>query len=109
MSTGQQSSKKDRSGETATELLLPVNLDISEAAGLKKALMLAVDADRDLTLDASDVERMSAACAQILIAADREVEERGRRVRFSAASAVMKTAMTELGLGQLMEKWSPAT
>ena len=70
--------------------------------------MLAVDADRDLNLDATDVERMSAACAQVLVAADREVEERGHRIRFSGTSTVMRNAMTELGLSQFMEKWSPA-
>ena len=108
MSGGHQSNKKSKPSESAAELLLPVTMDISEAAGLKKALMLAVDSDRDLNLDASDVERMSAACAQVLIAADREVEERGYRIRISGASAVMQSAMAELGLGQLMEKWSPA-
>ncbi|WP_127763089.1 STAS domain-containing protein [Hwanghaeella grinnelliae] len=107
MSVAQKSNKKSKSSEAAAELLLPVTMDISEAVGLKKALMLAVDSDRDLNLDASDVERMSAACAQVLIAADRDVEERGHRVRMTGASTVMQSAMTELGLGQLMEKWSP--
>ncbi len=83
---------------------LPQMLDITQARPLRDNL-LALLGQQSITLDASSIDRMSTPCAQILLAAGRSAAGRGVPFRILNASAVFRSALTDLGLQPEFSKW----
>ena len=75
---------------------LPPALDITQAHRLRDNI-LALLGQQSISLDASDVERMSTPCAQVLLAAGRSAAAGGVPYRILNASAVFRSALADLG------------
>lgn len=86
-----------------SELAMPIQMDISEAPGLKTALQIEAASGCNVLLDASEVERLSAACAQVLIAFSREVAAQGRAARVVNASPAFLAGIETMGLSNMIE------
>ena len=84
--------------------LAPV-LDLGASAPFKDALIEAMEHGKKVTLDASDVQRMSTACVQVFVAAGKTLEEAGlERALYKPTEAVVD-AFNELGLFPELMKW----
>ena len=76
---------------------LPASLDLAAADELYRSLTLGLD-DGDITLDGAAVERVGTPCLQVLAAACATAQHRQRSFRLLHASAVLQSAIADLGL-----------
>lgn len=80
-------------------LILPPISDLTYAAELKGHLQAAVAAGEGLEIDASEVQRISTPCVQVLVAGARAFAEAGGPgLRFARASAAFSDTVTGLAL-----------
>ncbi len=98
--------KKDEAGGTTPVLSLPDVLDTSAADDLYALLSDSLTSENGIEIDASDVERPSSPCAQLLIAAGQHQEQRGNLLRIKKMSDEFRGTMVLLGLNEQLEKWS---
>ncbi len=75
---------------------LPPQLDIRHAAELKALLCAAAELEQPVVLDASGVERIDTAGAQLLAAAMQQ------RLATTRPNEVVRAALTTLGLDSLL-------
>lgn len=87
-------------------LLLPGTLDIAAAEALHTSIKTALDGDGDLLVDAGDVDKLSSACAQIILAAALQLEADGRKLTIIKHSEVFSENFVLLGLENKFEQWS---
>lgn len=85
-------------GAADAGLVLPGELRMSEAPGLKERLLAALAADVPLRLDAEAVSATDASGLQLLLAAVRSAHARGREVQWRAVSAVLTRDARQIGI-----------
>lgn len=92
----------------AQPLPLPAVLDMRAAPWLYDHMMAALQSGGDIRLDASQVERLSTPCMQILLSAATTLDQvlTGHRIRVTDASEAFWEAFNDLGYGSLIERWS---
>jgi chemotaxis protein CheX len=83
---------------------LPQVLDLTQAQNLRDS-MTALLGDGALVLDASDVERMSTPCAQVLLATGRAADLAGSPFQIINTSDVFRSALADLGLQAEFKNW----
>lgn len=79
-------------------LPLPASLDITLADRLHHSLLERIATERPLSVDGSEVERVSTPCVQLLVAAAASARAHGLPFRISGASQVLTEAVRDLGL-----------
>lgn len=89
------------SGVTAPEIG-----DLAAAGPFRDALLGAIAAPGPVRVDAAAVRRFGSACAQVLIAADRQLKEENRRLVIHEPSGAFADALRDLGLDADLERWS---
>ncbi|WP_042443084.1 STAS domain-containing protein [Azospirillum sp. B510] len=87
---------------------LPSDLDLPMAQPLLDSLRAALKASADVTVQADAVERVSAACVQVLVVAARDSAERGTAFAVAAPSEILSEACEDLGLAAWLKQWSRA-
>jgi anti-anti-sigma regulatory factor len=85
--------------------LTPV-LGMREARPLKEALEEVLAKGLPVVLVAQLVERVSTACAQLLVAFAVAMEQAGLPLRLSRPSQAFLATFSELGLDPILKKWS---
>jgi chemotaxis protein CheX len=93
--------------ETATLTLPPIS-DAGAAPGLKESLAPLVLKGTPIRLVAGEVERITTACMQVLIAADRALAPRHAGLMMNDVSAPMRLAFDEMGLAAELDRWVAA-
>lgn len=86
--------------EASNPVQLASTLDLLAAGPLCEQLRERLNSDASFELDASEVERVSTACLQLLVAASLAARTRGGAVRFSKPSPALSQALADLGLDQ---------
>jgi anti-anti-sigma regulatory factor len=84
---------------------LPQVLDLTQAQNLRDS-MTTLLADGALVLDASEVERMSTPCAQVLLATGRAADLAGSSFQIINVSDVFRSALADLGLQAEFKNWT---
>ncbi|WP_216839599.1 STAS domain-containing protein [Falsiroseomonas tokyonensis] len=87
----------DPDSPEASGLVLPASLDLTQAEPLCQALRERLQ-DPAIWLDGGAVERISTPCLQLLAAAHASAQARGIPFRLRGASAVLASAIADLGL-----------
>ncbi len=87
-----------------TYTMLPQVLDMIQATPLR-TLLAELVVGTPLVLDASEVERMSTPCAQVLLATGRAATSAGLPFRIRNASGAFQTAIADLGLQADFTNW----
>lgn len=82
----------------------PDILDLAAARDLLERLRAGLTAGV-CRIDASEVQRLSTPCAQVLFAAGVESERLGRPLRISNPSEAFETAINDLGLKDQFANW----
>lgn len=85
---------------------LPADLDLPMAQTLLDASRHALSTPRAIRVDAEAVERMSTACAQILVAASRSAVERGVEFAIIHPSDALVAFCADIGLADWLRRWS---
>lgn len=81
-------------------LHLPPVLDLMASASLCEQLRAGLLTGEPLTLDGSEVERVSTACLQVLTAAALSARSHGLAFKLRAPSTTLVDALADLGLDQ---------
>jgi anti-anti-sigma regulatory factor len=96
--------KTGKASAKARAVKLDADLRIGGAAGAFEALRAAAaKPEKNVALDASEVEKVDAAGLQALIAGRQALEQAGKNVLWSGASAQLSAAATLLGLHESLE------
>jgi anti-anti-sigma regulatory factor len=90
----------------APRLSLTPVLGMREARPLKEALLEAPAKGLPVILVAQRVERLSTACAQLLVAFAAAMEQAVLPLRLSRPSQAFVASFSELGLDPILKKWS---
>ncbi len=85
---------------------LPAVLDMKASRQLKTALKSFLDSPRRLVVDGGDVERMSTACIQVLVAFFAAAQRQSMPAMLAQPSRVFSKAIEDLGLSGIMEQWN---
>jgi chemotaxis protein CheX len=83
---------------TIAILKLPAILDLTQAQALRSDLIAALVGGNEVAIDASDVQRVSSPCLQVLAAAAKG----GAALRFDAMSDVFAGAVSCLALNGVL-------
>nr|WP_321986568.1 STAS domain-containing protein [uncultured Lichenicoccus sp.] len=81
---------------------LPGSLELARADALHAELLARVAGEHDLVVDGSDVERVSSACLQVLVAACAGACARGRGFVLQSMSETLAAAVRDLELGDAL-------
>jgi len=84
---------------------LPREMDLLAAEALKEGLLNMLNLGGDLILDASEVERVSTPCIEVLIAAESAFDASARGFKMPEPSTSLSEAFMALGLADRIEKW----
>ncbi len=84
---------------------LPRELDLLAAENLKEKLVDFLHQDGDLTLNATEVERISTPCIEVLFSAGRAFDEADRKFQILNPSQYFNDALTVLGLDDHFQCW----
>lgn len=82
-----------------SRLTLPESLKIGEIEAVKKQLSKALEKDRPVCLNASDVLALDYSGLQLLLCFQRELTARGHTLSWKDASKPLKDAISYLGAG----------
>ncbi len=88
-----------------TELSLGTMLDAGSAAEFHQALKSALDTKNSLVLEASDVDRISTAGLQLILAASVECAGNNRRFELKNPSNKLRDGLNDLGLAEQVDSW----
>jgi anti-anti-sigma regulatory factor len=91
--------------EGGVSLTMTPVLDMVVAEPLLGALRSAVGQGGNVEVDASQVERLSTACVQIIVAASRALSASGRNFSVSKYSDAFVAAFGDLGLYPSLMEW----
>ena len=80
-------------------IALAASLDVTAADPLQEQILARLAADAPVVLCGRDVQRISTACLQILVAARQRAQALGVGFAVTAPSAVLRQAVLDLGLG----------
>jgi anti-anti-sigma regulatory factor len=87
-------------------LKLPAVLDLLAAEGLREALKETVVLGGRLELDASQVERMSTPCIQVMLAGARAMADGGVAFSLDQPSDAFMNGFYDLGLAAELAEWT---
>ncbi|MCK0069689.1 MULTISPECIES: STAS domain-containing protein [Kordiimonas] len=90
---------------SAREVKLPRELDLLAAESLKETLLAELDEGEGLLLDASDVERVSTPCIEVLVSAQKTCVATSQSFQISNSSQVLVDAFSALGLDEQFKGW----
>ncbi len=79
-------------------IALAASLDVTAADRLQAQILARLSADAPVVLCGRDVQRVSTACLQVLVAARRRALAQGVGFALAAPSAVLRQAVLDLGL-----------
>lgn len=82
--------------KNATTMKLAAVLDLNEATSLHRAFLEA--RGKNVSIDASDVERAGVQCVQVLVAAARAWETDARTFTFTAVSEAFQKTLSLIGV-----------
>lgn len=85
---------------------LPTDLDLPMAQPLVDSLRLAFSQPRAVRVDASEVERVSSASVQVLLAASIQASEHGTAFVIARPSESFTEMCATLGLADWLKQWS---
>ncbi len=91
--------------DSAILKLLPI-LDMAAADEFLESLKSCISQNKNLTLDSSNVERVSTPCIQVLLAAAFKVEKAGGQFSILNVTPVFERGMKELGVSDYLNNWS---
>ncbi|WP_420549810.1 STAS domain-containing protein [Curvivirga sp.] len=94
--------------ETECDISLPTILDLGQTENLIDNLAQAIDKNLDVRIHAGQVERLTTAPCQALLAAARSVESGKASFEISNYSEAFKSGLEDLGLWSVFSKWSKA-
>lgn len=89
-----------------TVLSLGVMLDAGSATELHQALEKVLGKDDGLILDGGDVERISTASLQLILAASRYCDEHNNVFTLQNPSDTLCQGLTDLGMGDELKRWT---
>jgi len=89
------------------EILLPELCDAASAPALKETLARLLNSPGvGCTLAGTAVQRISTACVQLMLAADRALARRnGQGLRLRNSSEPLQAAFADLGLSDVVSRW----
>lgn len=85
---------------------LPGDLDLAMAAPLADAMRHAAGLGKPVLVAADQVERLSSAPVQVLLAAVKQIEAQGGKLTIVKPSEVFVETCDDLGLSGWLKKWS---
>ena len=88
--------------DSATQFVLPANLNLRAAQQLKQDLLLLLEETGPVSVDAQAVNRLSTAAVQVLTAFVLELEQRRRQVEFARPSETFRNGFDTLGLSHII-------
>lgn len=97
------SSQVQKEGKTIS---LPSVLNLGVAESLREQFVEQSIQETSIVIDASEVETITTPCIQVLLAADRAMEEAGGSLTLKLSSPAFQAAFQDLGLNVIFEKWS---
>lgn len=101
--TGFPSVKESRkSRRDSVVVKLPGEVGIEEAAGLRETLMKNLNDVRNVTLDASEIQRIHAAALQLFCMFCKDRRAAGREISWREPSLALRGAATLLGATTLL-------
>lgn len=80
-------------------------LDMAAAEGLLTCLRESVSKNKNVILDASNIERVSTPCMQIILATAKKVETNGHIFGLLNPSVALERGMRELGMMDYLNNW----
>lgn len=89
-----------------SELMLPASVDLSSVHEVCSRIIAACTESDSLVLVASEVERIGTPGVQLLLAAAREISDRGGALLLKGPSEAVCTAFEDLGLSDDLKRWS---
>ena len=92
-------------GQAGEPVRLPSHFDMAAAGALKPRILAEQDRKGELVLDGSEVEKVSTAGIQLMVAADRKLMEGGGSLRLREASDALRAGLTDIGLGEALKRW----
>lgn len=92
--------------ERPDEFSPPDQMDQGSAPQLLDYILTRLDAGQPLEISCPNVTKTSTACAQILVAADQALKERGQGLVLKNPSESVAQSLADLGLGDFLEAWS---
>lgn len=92
--------------EGGRRLGLPAVLDLLAAESLREVIRESLVLGGRLDIDASQVERMSTPCIQVLMAAGRALKEGGITFSIDRPSDAFINGFYDLGLGSELADWT---
>ncbi len=95
----------EKSDAAMGEVKLPSEMDLLSAEGLRDTLLNVLNEDKGLLIDASDVERVSTPCIEVLVAAQKSCAEAGYDFKISNSSQILVEAFSALGLDEYFKGW----
>ena len=96
-------SEEHKEGKTIS---LPSVLNLGVAESLREQFVEQSIQETSIVIDASEVETITTPCIQVLLAADRAMEEAGGSFSLKLSSPPFQAAFQDLGLNVIFEKWS---
>ncbi len=101
---GKSAASKPAAAVEATTL--PAKMDIATTSACKTLLQEALSQGQDtVVLDGSAVERVTTPGMQMLLSLARAAEDSQKKVQLMEPSAALCEALTDIGLGSMMEEW----
>ena len=102
--TKQSDSTNSLSRDVAQDIVLPPVLDLLAAGPLHQSLTAAMNEGRVLRVDGQEVERVSTAALQVLIAAQRSLAPVGGTMLLHAPSQALVEALGDLDLQSVLNR-----
>jgi len=91
-------------GGSPAYVMLPANPNTLAAEDLRVQLVMAVDSDEDVTIDAGEAGLVGQAVLQLLVAADRAVQDAGKSLSIINCDAELCGRLTALGLADTLTR-----
>lgn len=88
------------------EIKLAPSMDIIAAEKFKEQLLAAINDAGKVTINASDVDRITTPCIQLFLSADKELANNGGALKMINASDITISALKDIGLEKEYLRWS---
>lgn len=88
-------------------LALPSNFDNAAAAEFFDRVR-GLELNNDIILNAGEVSKITTLAVQTLLALEKSLQQQGKRLVVENPSSDFKGVVTDLGLGDVLARWSAA-
>lgn len=95
-------------GEVPETVLLPAASDFANAEAIMTSLRACMDTHGAITVDVKNVDRVTTPIAQLLIAAHKSLAKQGGALKVVNSCDEFTDCLSDLGLGEWLEKWGCA-